>query len=234
LLIDVLTTLSEPLAAKLRELHKEKPVFAILEGFDPDIVNTPPDKLTDKFTITYTGCFAPVFREPTELFVALQNLLNRGVIERDRIEVRFYGPEEIWMNSEIEKYGLSKIVKQYGRVPMEVAHQKQRESQLLLNPKWNDPQEPGIYSMKIFEYLAARRPILAMGKYKDVVNELLDETGAGLCATSVEDVEYALEKMYQEYKLKGEVAWYGAESKVNNYSHREMARRYARILDNLT
>lgn len=232
--VDVMITHSEPLAAKLRKLHKGKQVFAVNEGFDPETVNTPPDKLTDMLTITYTGSFAPVLREPTKLFAALQNLLSRGIIDRDRIEVRFYGPEEIWIDSDINKYGLSGIVKQYGKVPMDISHEKQRESQLLFNPKWDDPREPGIYSGKIFEYLAARRPILATGKYKDVVDELLDETGAGVCATSEEDVEYALEKMYREYMEKGEVVFRGDTSKIDKYSHREFAGKFAETLNHLT
>ena len=230
---DVLTTTSEPLAETLRLLHKGKAVYVITHGFDPDTVNTHPDKVTDTFTITYTGGWHPIFREPSMLFSALQNLIQRGVMEQETIEVQFYGDKENWIDREVERYGLSGIVKQYGKVPMQVAQAKQRESQLLFNPKWNEPQYPGIHSMKILEYLAARRPILATGKYKDVVDELLDETGAGLCASSVEEVEHALEKAYQEYKVEGKVAWQGVESKVDNYSHREMARRFASILDNL-
>lgn len=232
--VDVLTTTSKPLAKKLRALHKGKPIHVITHGYDPDAVNTVPEKVTDKFTITYTGGWHPIFREPSKLFSALQKLISRGVMKPENIEVRFYGAEENWIDREVEKYGLSGIIKQYGRVPMEVAQAKQRESQLLFNPKWDDPRDPGIHSMKIFEYLAARRPILATGKYKDVVDDLLDETSAGICASSVEDVERALEKAYQEYKLKGEIAWHGDESKINNYSHREMARKFSEILDNLT
>lgn len=232
--VDVLTTTSEPLAEKLRALHKRKNVYAITHGFDPDTVNLVPDKVTDKFTITYTGGWHPIFREPSKLFSALQKLILRGVMEPENIEVRFYGKEENGIDREAEKYGLVGIVKQYGRVPMQVAQAKQRESQLLFNPKWDEPNYPGIHSIKILEYLAARRPILATGKYKDVVDELLDETGAGICAQNVEDVERALEKAYREYKLKGEVAWHGDESKINNYSHREMARKFAEILDSIT
>jgi hypothetical protein len=55
----------------------------------------------------------------------------------------------------------------------------------------DDPNEPGIYSGKIFEYLAARGPILAIGKYCDVVDELLKNTNAGISSLSVETTERA-------------------------------------------
>jgi undecaprenyl pyrophosphate phosphatase UppP len=48
--------------------------------------------------------------------------------------------------------------------------------------KWEDPQERGVYSGKVFEYLAAKRPILATGGTDDVITELLNETNAGIDA----------------------------------------------------
>jgi glycosyltransferase involved in cell wall biosynthesis len=209
-------------------------VYIVTHGFDPETENTLPDKLTDKFTITYTGGFAPVRREPDILLAALQKLISTGIIDPGRIEVRFYGTKEDWVNSQIEKYGLSGVVRQYGKVPMPESLVRQRESQLLFNPKWNDPQEPGIHSMKILEYLAARRPILATGRYHDVVDELLEETGAGVCTSSVEDTAKALQKAYHEYLSRGQVAWHGDAAKTGNYSHRAMAGRFADLLDQLT
>ena len=129
------------------------------------------------------------------------------------------------MDKEVEQYGLQGIVKQYGLVPRNVALEKQRESQLLLRLKWEDQQELGAYSGKIFEYLAARRPILAIGGADDVGSELLNDTKAGFCALTVEDIKNTLGELYQEYKLKGEIAYKGEESKVNKYTNQEMAQK---------
>ena len=43
--VDALITMSEPLAAKLRILHKEKQVYTITHGFAPETVNDSPAKL---------------------------------------------------------------------------------------------------------------------------------------------------------------------------------------------
>lgn len=231
---DVLTTTSEPLADKIRALHRDKMVYAITHGFDPDILNLPPAELTEHFTISYTGSFAPVLREPEMLLAALQKLITDNIIDRNRVEVRFYGSNEEWIDHQIEKYDMVGIAKQYGRIPMPLAQAKQRESQILLNPKCNDPQEAGIHSMKIFEYLAARRQILATGPYPDVVDDLLAETGAGICTRTVEETAQALEMMYREYLAKGEVAWRGNDAKIGAYSHRAMAGKFAEILNRLT
>ena len=231
---DVLTVTSEPWAERLRALHHQKPVYTITHGFDPKEVSNLPDKLTNKFTITYTGIIYPGKQEPLKLFQALQALLSSGDLKRDDIEVRFYGTNETWLNSNIDLYGLTGIVRQYGKVPTEIALQKQEESQLLLLLDWDDPAEKGVYTGKIFEYLGSRRPILATGGLRgNVVDVLLDETKAGVHAPNVADIKNAIQGFYREYKFQGEVAYHGKESEIKKYGKPEMARKFAEILDSL-
>ena len=60
--------------------------------------------------------------------------------------------------------------------------------------------------MKTFEYLSARRPILAIGGSKDdVVCKLLSETGSGVVGLDVPSIEKKLEDFYQEYKQVDEI-----------------------------
>jgi len=229
---DALLTVSQPWAEKLSTLHRDKTVYTITHGFDPEKVNDSPAKLTAKFTITYTGSVYTK-HDPSKLFAALRDLISGGTLDPDDIEVRFYGPKTEWLGKEIEQYSLSDIVKQHGLVPRNDAIKRQRESQLLLRLKWEGTGEHGAYSGKIFEYLAARRPILATGGVEDVVTELLDETKAGISALTVEDIKKTLKELYKEYKQKGRVAYKGEEAKVNKYSCREMAGKFSKILDGM-
>ncbi|MGA8849134.1 MAG: hypothetical protein WB564_04825 [Dehalococcoidia bacterium] len=228
---DALVTVSQPRAEKLKELHKGKTVYAITHGFDPAEVNEPPANLTAKFTITYTGTIYPGKQDATKLFAALQNLISDGVIDPEEIEIRFYGPKTEWLDKEIEQYALSRIVKQYGIIPRQVALEKQRESQILLLLKWEDSQERGIHPGKIFEYLAARRPILATGGSNDVVTELVNETKTGIDAPTIPDIKDALEKLYHEYRLKGKILYDGRKSEIDKYSHYEMTRKFSEALN---
>ena len=227
-------THSNPLSTKLEHLHPGKCILTEYEGFDPDTINEPPAKLTNRLTITYTGSFANDLREPTHLFISLEKLIKQGLIDPNKIEVRFFGPEEIWIEHDIKKHGLSGVVKQYGRISMKEAQAAQRESQILYNPKWDDPEEPGIYSGKIFEYLAARRPILATGKYVDVVDELLKETQAGKSSLSIDTTIEFLKKWYLEYMNLGYVNYKGNKQIIDKLNHRELARTFAQQLDKLT
>ena len=229
---DALLTVSQPWAEKLSTLHKGKIVHTITHGFDPEEVNSPPAKLTAKFTITYTGSVYTK-HDPAKLFSALRSLLSDRILNPDDIEVRFYGPEAEWLGREIEQYGLSNIVKQYGLVPRNIAIKKQRESQLLLRLKWEGSGERGAYGGKILEYLGARRPILATGGMEDVASELLRETKAGISALSVEDIRTVLKKWYKEYQQHGSVTYQGDELAISRYSYRGLSRHLAGILDGM-
>jgi len=230
---DALVAVSQPTADDLHGLHNQKPAYSIPNGFDPGEVNTPPAKLTGKFTITYAGNLYPGKRSPAPLFAPLRDLIADGTIDASDIEVRFYGPEAGWIDRQTERYGLTDIVKQFGMVPRPIALDKQRESQLLLLLKWNDPEQKGDYPAKVFEYLAARRPILAVGGFPDVVDQLLNETKAGVSGQNGEEIKALLLPLYQEYKATGAVGYGGDQAETNRYSHREMARKFASILDSL-
>ena len=232
---DALVTVSPLWAEKLSALHGGKKTYTITNGFDPEKMNTKRFGLTSKFTITYTGLIYTGKQDPSKLFAALQDLISDGTMDPKDVEVRFYGPERDWLPSEIRKYGLSAIARYYGMVPREISFEKQRESQLLLLLNWEDQRERGWYPLKIFEYLAAQRPILAIGgSGDDVTKKLLDETNAGIYAPSVKDIKSILKGLYQEYKIKGKISYHGDIEEINKYSHREMARKFAEVLDQVT
>ena len=229
---DLLVTASEPMADKIRKIHRDKKVYAIPLGYNPNDINVPPQRLTDKFTITYTGMIYENGHNVDKLLVALNGLLDDEVFNVDDIEVRFYGKESEKLNRLIKKYRLSSVVKVYGEVSHEVALEKQRESQVLLLLDWNDPREKGLYSGKVFEYLAAYRPILATGGVSgNVVDKLLIETMAGVQAVTVEDIKRKLIMWNYHYKIHGNVPYFGIKKVIQNYSHREMSRKFAELLN---
>ncbi len=230
---DALVTVSQPLADKLGELHSGKKIFTITNGFDPDEIQETP--LTKQFTITYAGLVYAGKQNPEPLFAAVKKLIDQQVIHSKNIVIRFFGPPLHWLDEEIKRYRLETVARQYGSVPREIVLSKQRESQILLLLNWNDPNEKGVYTGKIFEYLAARRPIFALGgAADDVVSHLLNETGAGIHVVSEQSILKTLKSWYLEYWSFGCVRYRGKQNAINQYSHREMARKYAQLLDDIT
>lgn len=231
---DALVTTSTFWAEKLKMMHK-KETYTITNGFDPEIMQKGRVDLTKNFTITYTGQIYTEKQDPSKLLAALKALICDGTVDPKELEVRFYGPENELLKRETERYELLDIIKQYGIIPRETSFEKQRESQVLLLLNWDDPNEKGVYTGKVFEYLASQRPILVTGGFgNDVVKELLDETKSGIYCSTVEETKNAIKNLYLEYKLKGKVTSHGVVEKIYKYSYREMARKFAEILDNLT
>lgn len=229
-----LVTVSRPWADRLKSLHHNEATYVITNGFDPAEVSSTPSELTAKFTLTYTGTVYRRRQHPGRLFAALRELVAGGALRPDDVEVRFYGARAPWLEEEVRRYGLSGIVKQYGLISRQAARERQKESQLLLLFDWDDPGEKGIYPGKVFEYLAARRPILAIGGVEgNVVHQLLEEAGAGVTAPTVEETSAALGELYREYR-QGGVIYKGDASGIDRYSYRQIAGNFAGILDGLT
>lgn len=225
-----LVTTTRKSAEVLGELHSNKPIYSIPNGFDPDeFTQIDIEALTEKFTISYTGNLYQGKRDPSKLFKALHELILEKKIDPNNVEVRFYGPKEDWISQDIETYELQGIFISYGIFPRDYIFQKQLESQLLLILQWDNPKEQIVCPGKIYEYLAAKRPILAIGP-GGAVSDLLSDTMAGTYTSSVDDIKEALFNYYLEYKSNGYVPYKGINEKIDKYSQKEMARKFSLIL----
>jgi len=229
---DAITTVSQPLADKLHLLHCA-PVYVVPNGFDPDFVNYNAS-LSQKFSINYTGRIYRGKMDLELLFKIIRRTIDWNLINPSFIEIHFWGFFEPWLHNLVERYSLDAIVNIHESVPHEQAIKIQQRSQLLLLLTWNDPEEEGIITGKVFEYLAARRPILSIGYSKGVINELLIETQAGVVAEDEYELEEALMNYYNEYKVEGRVRYAGIDSKIEQYSHREMARKLVGVFEEIS
>jgi hypothetical protein len=115
-------------------------------------------------------------------------------------------------------------------VPRIQAIDAQRRSHILLLITWNDP---GAYSGKVYDYLAARRPILSIGPSRSVLEGLLDSTEAGAHVSTTEAIEAEFLKYYNEFKSTGTIRYSGIESVLDSHTHRAMAHRFAEVLSDL-
>jgi glycosyltransferase involved in cell wall biosynthesis len=228
-----ITTVSQPLEDKLGALHKDKKIFLIKNGFDPEFVNQEIE-VDHFFKIVYTGFLYEGKRDPAQFFAVIDDLCNKEFIKRDDIKIDFFGSDsrEDWLHEEIVKYHLQDLVTLHGEVSHKTALAEQRKAQMLLLLTWNNPEEEGVYTGKLFEYLAAHRPILSLGYTEGgVVKELLIQTKAGVHAGNEEELKAEIIRAYHEYREFGKVQYHGIKEEVMKYSHKEMARKFAEVLD---
>lgn len=228
---NALVTVSEPLALALQKLHT-RPVLVIPNGYAPEELAAHDHPLTHKFTLTYTGTLYPVKQDPLPLFRALATLISSGQIDPEVLEVRFIGRnvDQPWLRSRIAAFGLERNVTLSNLLPRDQAIERQRESQILVALDWMDERQPGVYSGKIFEYLAARRPVLCIGRSGTVADTLLRETGAGGCVLETEALRTFLSDAYREYAESGKVRYSGRSEALTRFDHNSMARQFAAVL----
>jgi hypothetical protein len=87
---------------------------------------------------------------------------------------------------------------------------------------------------KVFDYLAAGRPILAIPDDQGETASLLGRTGAGLAMTGTEEIAGQLEKWHGDWKAGRDPATARNEDEIAHYSRRAQAKRLAGILDEMT
>jgi len=230
----LLIAASEPAAEQLERLHSKKTV-TILNGFDEDdYAGEIP--LTSKFTITYTGqIYYSKKHDPSLFFLALKELQTEAKVSPQTLEVRFFGGDLVAAAIPlIERYGLSDLVKVYDHIPFRESVRRQRESSVLLTLKWNDPVAKGMYSGKLFEYLGARRPILAVGSFADeYVDNLLIQSGTGIVVDNVIMMKDVLTRWLDEWQKSGRIVshWEPRADVIQRYTRRGQAGKLARLLE---
>jgi glycosyltransferase involved in cell wall biosynthesis len=126
----------------------------------------------DRFRITHTGSFFGR-RDPRPFLTALARV--------DDVVVRFVGDFRSADREWAETLELGDRLQLVPYAPRRVALELQRDSEalLLLIPDAGG-RGRGVLSGKVFEYLAAERPILAVVPPDGAAAELLRETGAGV------------------------------------------------------
>ena len=231
---DALVSVSEPWADRLRECYPDKSVFSITNGFDADDFRPKPEELTPTFSITYTGRLYEGKRDPTPLFEVIQEMIRDGELSREVVQVRFYGSIEPWLPVLVRSFGLEDVVDVAGTISRDEALRRQRESQVLLMLCWSDLRETGQHTGKVFEYLGARRPVLAIGGSRGVVTDLLEQTRSGVHARAKEEIKDTLRTWYAEHCRTGRVLYRGDERKIYAYTHEQMAAKFAHVLEGVT
>jgi glycosyltransferase involved in cell wall biosynthesis len=171
---DGVVAVSDPIADEVRRFDPAGEVRVIPNGSDFDDFAGLEYRPGDRFRITHTGSFFGQ-RNPRAFLSALAKSGLEDVV------ARFVGDFRAADREWVETLGLGDRLELLPYVPHRQALELQRDSEanLLLLP---DAAGRGkvVPSGKIFEYLAAERPILAAVPTDGAAAELIRETGAGI------------------------------------------------------
>jgi len=169
---DAIVCVSEAIADEMRERNPRGRVVHISNGSDFDDFAGLEYQRGERFRITHTGSFFGR-RDPRPFLTALARV--------DDVVVRFVGDFRSADREWAETLELGDRLQLVPYAPRREALELQRDSEalLLLIPDAGG-RGRGVLSGKVFEYLAAERPILAVVPPDGAAAELLRETGAGV------------------------------------------------------
>jgi glycosyltransferase involved in cell wall biosynthesis len=179
---DAITCVSDAIADEMRERSPKGQVVTIPNGSDFDDFAGLERQPSDRFRLTHTGSFFGK-RDPRPFLTALK---QSGL---DDVTVRFLGDFRAADREWAEQLDLGERLELIAYAPRRRSLELQRDSEalLLLIPDAGG-RGKGVLSGKVFEYLAAERPILALVPPDGAAAELIRAAGAGV-VVAPEDVD---------------------------------------------
>jgi glycosyltransferase involved in cell wall biosynthesis len=206
----------------------------ITNGFDPDdfsdLKPRPPDR---DFRLLYAGCFYPPVRDPRNLLRALALIKERSPGTFSRFWVSFFG-EPGWASENaafLENLRLDRHVEFLPFRPHREALQLMAASDALLLLGSLDRSDTGTVPAKIFEYLALRKPILAL-VHDGEAARIARASGLGVVADPEDPQAIAAALMHvRDRAADSSREGQPAAPQLRRFERRELTRQLASLFD---
>jgi hypothetical protein len=141
------------------EAITDKPIKVITNGFDETLKPMTQDT---NFTISHIGSLL-TGRNPVGLWQALAELVQENKDFGNTLRIQLAGVVGEEVLKSIHGFGLDRYLNQMGYLSHDQVLEVQQKSQILLLLEIDSQETQGIIPGKLFEYLNAKRPILALG-----------------------------------------------------------------------
>lgn len=231
-LADIIT-IASPTWKKDLESIGAKNVNVIVWGYDHEDFPQPPPPIEKKFIITHLGTLG-YDRNPDALFQVVKEKMKESDSFSKDLEIRLIGEVDYSVKESIDKYGLGKWVKLIQSIPREEALNFTRISPVLLLLLNRQLNAKGRIPGKIFEYLAAERPIIALGPPDSDVSNILNEAISKKCIDYEDKSSLKLEvdslyAAYQKNNLRVD-----KKGDIFKYSNKSLTGKVANYLEQIT
>lgn len=211
----------------LSKLGNDRHVDLVLNGYDPADFNHFKSESTPTFILCHLGSMNKD-RNPEMLWKAIHDLLQENQVFKERLEIHLIGPVDYSIDESLEKYNLNGHVRKIDYLPHDEAIAYLQQCSVLLLPINDAPNSKGILPGKLYEYLATKKPILAVGPADGDIAKILSEFDDCLLAP------YENSTMILDYLLTCLKNSSGsAPRNIEKYSRKTHARTYVDLLNSV-
>lgn len=226
---DCIVTVSPYHANELHKISKRE-VHVITNGFDEPFPSLP-QAYDEKFTVVHTGMLSES-RNHAIFWEALTTLVQENDAFRDLLEIRFYGKTDPAVARSVTPALAGKVfIHDY------VCHVGIPEilsrAQVLYLPIHHCSVDVGFLPGKLFEYLAARRPIISIGPSAGDTAHLLHDLKAGYTFEyhQMELLKECLLTCFHAFQNKTP---YTTNAGIDQFSRKKLTEKLAGLLDQIS
>jgi len=211
-------------------------IATITNGFDPeDFKNLKIHKKTGKFTILHVGSIYGLLTAKPFL-IALKELVEEKKEFREKLEAVFvgnYGRETPLL---VRRYGLEENVRFVEYVPHRKSLEFMVNSQaLLLLITIEGSKGEGIIPGKLFEYLASRKPIIAIASENGLAAKMIKSANAGTIVSPrrLRGIKKAISDFYEQWIEGISSAPTRNMENITRYDRRILTHKLAQIFEKI-
>lgn len=206
-----------------------KPVTVITNGFDAEISREEPEN--DKFELAHIGSLLSE-RNPVELWKAIGELIQENMEFANNFRLRLAGKISEEVLDIISENAIQPYLENEGYVSHAKALELQRSASVLLLIEIDSEETKGIIPGKLFEYLAAKRPILAIGPENWDVERIITRTGAGEMYNygDINGIKSYILRQFQKYQQKDLLS---NSHNIADYHRKTLTEKLANLIKNL-
>ena len=210
-----------------------KDICVITNGFDEDDFKSEETShsLSDFFEIVHVGTMNKD-RNPVELWKVLRQLIDEKEEFKKLLRIKLIGKLDYAVIQVLDQYKLNDYVETVEYITHDEIPKHLRSAQILLLALNRSPNVEGIITGKLFEYLAAKRPILCIGSSSGDAAKIIGEARAGI-SINFDDTNTLKKELLNYFDLFKSNKLHLQQVDISEFSRKELTRKLSRRLDQL-
>lgn len=210
----------------------DRNIDVITNGFDADDFTTTEDtNLMPGFLFHHIGALNKD-RNPHTLWKVLGDLCKENNAFKRDLKLKFTGKTDAAVFESLKEHGIFENAEKTDYMAHSEVVKLLLKSPVLLLPLNDTPNILGIVPGKLFEYLAAKRPIFAIGNVEGDTAKIIADAHAGTMV-GFKDEEHTKKHVLELYEQFNKQTLQIDSTSIEKYSRRSCAESYTTLLNEI-